>query len=173
MSDSYKKYNKIIVLVGLMGAGKSRIGYELAKFLDMDFIDADREIEISAGYSVADIFESFGEEEFRRGERKVMARLLSGEPKVIAAGGGAFINEQTRNLIKEKAISIWLKADIDTLFERTSLRSNRPLLQGGGAREKLNELIEKRYPIYEEADITVIVDSQTPQNMVKLIEKEL
>jgi shikimate kinase len=164
---------KIIVLVGLMGSGKSRIGAELAKLLKLPFVDADLEIERAAGYTISEIFEKFGEKEFRRGEKSVMLRLLSGEPKVLASGGGAFIQPEIKSLIKEKAISVWLKANLDTLVERTSRTSHRPLLQNTNAAERLQELMGMRYPVYAEADITIVTDDQTPQNTARLILQQL
>ena len=146
---------KSIALVGLMGAGKTRVGREVARILDIPFVDADREIECAAGCSVQEIFELYGEDGFRDGERKVISRLLKDGPIVLATGGGAFINDDTRRRIKEKAISVWLRADIDLLVKRTSRTNHRPLLQNVDVRQVLNELIEKRYPIYAEADIVV------------------
>lgn len=163
----------IIVLVGLMGAGKTRVGIELARLLKLPFVDADKEIEAAAGLPVADIFEQFGEEEFRNGERKVMARLLSSGAKVLASGGGAFVQEPVRKLIKDHSISVWLKADLDTLIERTSRTNHRPLLQDCDPAVKLKELMDKRYPIYAEADITLETDSQTPYDMARRIRDEL
>jgi shikimate kinase len=168
-----QKTDKIVVLVGLMGAGKSRIGRELAKLLDMPFIDADREIEQAAGHTVPEIFEKFGEEEFRRGEKKIMARLLAGEAKVLATGGGAFIQPDIKNMIKEKAISVWLKANLDTLVKRTSRTDHRPLLRGLDPAQRLQQLMDSRYPVYAEADITVVSDGQTPQDMARIIKNEL
>lgn len=161
------------MLVGLMGSGKTRVGMELSKLLNLPFVDSDKEIERAAGLSIPEIFEKFGEKEFRSGEKKVMLRLLSEGGKVLASGGGAFIQPDIRKAIREKAISIWLKADLETLIERTSRTSHRPLLQGGNAAEKLGELIEARYPVYAEADITVVTDAQSPQDMAKRIKLEL
>lgn len=146
---------KIIVLVGLMGAGKSCVGRRIAQQLDIPFLDADAEVEAAAGCSIVDIFERYGEEEFRDGERRVIARLLDGPLSVIATGGGAFIDEQTRKLIRENAMSVWLRADLDTLVSRTAGRTHRPLLNGENPREVLSSLIDERYPIYAEADVTV------------------
>lgn len=146
---------QIIVLVGLMGAGKSCVGRRIAQQLDIPFVDADAEVEEAAGCSIADIFERYGEEEFRDGERRVIARLLEGPPSVLATGGGAFIDPQTRDLIKKNAVSVWLRADLDTLVDRTSGRSHRPLLNGGNPRDVLSNLMDVRYPIYAEADVTV------------------
>tara|TARA_B100000530_G_C15934865_1_gene478597 strand:- start:2039 stop:2635 length:597 start_codon:yes stop_codon:yes gene_type:complete len=146
-----------IVLVGLMGAGKTSIGRRLATRLGLPFSDADDEIEKAAGSSIEDIFERLGEERFREGERRVIARLLDGPPIVLATGGGAFMDPDTRKVIAENGISIWLKSNIDTLVKRTSKRKNRPLLKNKNHREVLKHLIEVRYPIYQLADI--IIDS--------------
>jgi shikimate kinase len=162
-----------IVLVGMMGVGKSSIGRKLACRLRLKFVDADDEIEAAAGMTINEIFERFGEPYFRDGERRVIARLIDGEPKVIATGGGAFISPDTRALILEKARSIWLDADIDILVERVARRSHRPLLQGRDAREVLSELGAVRNPIYAEADLHVRSDqsphSQTIVNILKAL----
>jgi len=150
---------KTIVLVGLMGAGKSCIGRRLAKTLGVEFIDADAEIEKAAGCSISNIFQIHGEAAFRDGERRVIARLLDGPAHILATGGGAFMDPETRDRIRDKAISIWLRADLDLLVERTSRRNDRPLLNHGDPRVILEDLIERRYPVYAEADI--IVDSQS------------
>lgn len=147
--------NCTIVLVGLMGAGKTCIGRRLAQALDLPFVDADTEIEAAAGCTIPEIFERFGEAEFRDGERRVMARLLEGEPCVLATGGGAFLNPETRARIRERGISIWLRADLETLVARTARRSDRPLLQDGDPKAKLEALVAERHPIYAEADIVV------------------
>ncbi|MDP2206802.1 MAG: shikimate kinase [Alphaproteobacteria bacterium] len=163
----------IIVLVGLMGAGKSRVGLELSRLLDLPFVDADREIEKAAGMPIPDIFAEFGEAEFRKGEMKVIDRLLKGPPIVLASGGGAFIQPAVRSVIKKHAVSVWLKADLDTLVARTRRTGHRPLLQGVDRAEKLRELMESRYPVYAEADITLVTDKQTPQTMARRIRREL
>jgi shikimate kinase len=150
------------VLVGLMGAGKSCIGRRLAARLGVAFIDADAEIEQAAGCSIAEIFEKYGEPYFRDGERRVMSRLLHGAPSILAAGGGAFMDPDTRALIGARAISIWLKADLDTLSLRTKGRTHRPLLNGGDPREVLGRLIDARYPVYEQAVITVETGHDNP-----------
>jgi shikimate kinase len=147
-----------LVLVGLMGAGKSCIGRRLAQRLGLPFVDADREIEQAAGCSIPEIFARHGEQAFRDGERRVILRLLESPPFVLATGGGAFIDPRTRAVIREKAVSIWLRADLDLLVKRTARRNDRPLLQVEDPRAKLAELMAQRYPIYAEADITV--DSQ-------------
>ncbi len=163
----------IIVLVGLMGAGKSRVGRELARLLGLPFVDADHEIEKSAGMPIPDIFAEFGEAEFRKGEMRVIERLLVGPPLVLASGGGAFIQPAVRDAIKKHAVSVWLKADLDTLVERTRRTSHRPLLQGVDRAQKLRELMDARYPVYAEADITLVTDKQTPQTMARRIRREL
>ncbi|MFN7113587.1 MAG: shikimate kinase [Alphaproteobacteria bacterium] len=163
----------IIVLVGLMGAGKSRVGLELSRLLGLPFVDADREIEKSAGMPIPDIFAEFGEAEFRKGEMKVIDRLVKGPPIVLASGGGAFIQPAVRSVIKKHAVSVWLKADLDTLVARTRRTGHRPLLQGVDRAEKLRELMDARYPIYAEADITLVTDKQTPQTMARRIRREL
>lgn len=165
--------SKSIVLVGLMGAGKSRVGYELARLLGLPFIDADKEIEAAAGMPIPDIFEEYGEPGFRAGELKVMQRLLSGPPTVIAAGGGAFIQEGVRASVKAQAVSVWLKADLATLVERVSRTDHRPLLRGVDPAEKLRQLMEARYPVYAEADITVETADQPPLDMARMIADRL
>ncbi len=150
-----RQVTKPIVLVGLMGAGKTKTGGFMAKRLDIPFVDADVEIEAAAGRSIADIFQEQGEPAFRDLERRVIARLLSNEIKVIAPGGGAMMNEQTAALIKSSSLSIWLKADLDILVERTGRTNKRPLLRNGDPREILQGLMDKRYPVYAQADLTV------------------
>ncbi len=152
------RLDRSIVLVGLMGAGKSAVGRRLAARLGLKFIDADAEIEKAAGCSIADIFEIHGEAAFREGERRVMARLLKEPPHVLATGGGAFMEEETRERVRERGISVWLRADIELLLSRVSRRDDRPLLKSGNKREILNQLIEQRHPIYAKADI--VVDSE-------------
>lgn len=147
---------KPLVLVGLMGAGKSAVGRRVAERLEIPFIDADAEIEAAAGCTIAEIFERHGEDEFRSGERRVMKRLLETEPvHVLATGGGAFIDPETRSLIKERAISVWLRAELDVLFERVSRKSHRPLLKTPDPKARLADLMTERYPVYAEADIVV------------------
>lgn len=144
-----------IVLVGLMGAGKTKIGRLLAQRLEMRFADADDEIVEAAGCSIEEIFERYGETAFRDGERRVVARLLDGEPIVLATGGGAFIDPRTRTRIKERGISIWLRAELDVLVHRTSRRGGRPLLKNRDIKATLEKLMAERYPIYAEADIVI------------------
>ena len=151
-----QRLEKTIVLVGLMGAGKSCVGKRLAACLGLPFVDADREIEAAAGgCSIPDIFAIHGEKVFRDGERRVIQRLLGNPMHVLATGGGAFMDSSTRALIKEKALSVWLKADLEQLLKRVGRRNDRPLLQNVDPRAKLAELIEVRYPVYAEADLTV------------------
>lgn len=164
---------KSIVLVGLMGAGKSRVGLELARLMKLPFLDVDREIERAAGMKIPDIFERLGEPEFRKGERKVMLRLLDEDRRVLAAGGGAFIQPDIREAVKAKAISVWLKANLETLVERTGRSDNRPLLRNTDRTQKLRELMETRYPVYAEATITVTTDDQSPIEMARRILEEL
>ena len=147
---------KPLILVGLMGAGKSAVGRRVAARMGVPFIDADTEIEKAAGCSIEDIFAREGEEGFRAGERRVVSRLLDTEPvHVLATGGGAFMDPDTRALITGKGISLWLRADLEVLFERVSRRSHRPLLKTADPKGTLAALMEKRYPVYAEADIVV------------------
>jgi shikimate kinase len=146
--------NNPIVLVGLMGAGKTSVGRRLAEKLDIPFVDADHEIETAAGKSIAEIFSDHGEDYFREGERRVIARLLENGKQVLATGGGAYMNEETRKRIKANGISIWLKADLELLLKRVSKRNDRPLLREN-PEAVMKNLIEKRYPTYAEANITV------------------
>jgi shikimate kinase len=156
LSPAPPSIDRPIVLIGLMGAGKSTVGKRLAARLNLPFVDADHEIEAAAGLSIAEIFERFGEPHFRDGERRVIARLIDGRPKVIATGGGAFMQEETRALILERATTIWLDADLDVLAERVGRRDgSRPLLTGRDARTVLGELAAVRNPIYALAPIHV------------------
>ena len=146
---------KTIVLVGIMGAGKSTVGKILADRLGMRFIDADQEIERAAGCTITDFFEKYGEVEFRKGEERVISRILAGEPCVLATGGGAFMSEATRLLIKKIATSVWLRVSFEVLAKRLEKRFDRPLLQTADPQQTLKALIEKRYPIYNDADFIV------------------
>jgi len=149
---------KIIVLVGIMGAGKSTVGKILADRLGMRFFDADQEIERAAGCTITDFFEKYGEVEFRKGEERVISRILAGEPCILATGGGAFMSEATRLLIKKMARSVWLRVSFEVLAKRLEKRSDRPLLQTADPQQTLKALIKKRYPIYNDADF--IVDAE-------------
>jgi shikimate kinase len=144
-----------IVLVGMMGAGKSTIGRRLSARLRLPFLDADTEIEAAAGMSIPDIFEAHGEPHFRDGEARVIARLLDSGPAVLATGGGAFMREETRNRISGNAVSIWLKADADIIMKRVKRRADRPLLQTADPLATVGRLIEEREPVYRRADLTI------------------
>ena len=146
---------KTIALVGLMGVGKTSIGRRLAQRLDLPFVDADAEIEAAAGSSIEEIFQRHGEVAFRDGERRVMARLLDAPPCVLATGGGAFMDPSTRTLLRSRAVTVWLRADLEVMLARVSRRGNRPLLKTGEPRAVLERLIAERYPVYAEADLTV------------------
>lgn len=146
---------RTIALVGLMGVGKSSVGRRLANALDLPFKDADHEIEAAAGRTIPEIFAEMGEPAFREGERRVIARLLEDPPHVLATGGGAFMNDETRRLIKERAISVWLKADLEILARRVSRKDTRPLVSGKDPMTVLTELADKRYPVYGQADLVV------------------
>src|SRR6201991_572057 len=145
-----------VVLVGMMGAGKSTIGRRLAARLRLPFLDADIEIEAAAGMSIPDIFETHGEPHFRDGEARVIARLLDSGPAVIATGGGAFMREETRNRVRDKAVSIWLKADADVIMKRVRRRSDRPLLQNADPEGTVSRLLGEREPVYGTADLTIL-----------------
>lgn len=147
--------DRSIVLVGLMGCGKSSVGRRLASRLGLSFIDADEEIERVAAKTIVEIFADHGEAYFRDGERRVIARLLANGPQVLATGGGAFINPETRSKINERGISVWLRAELPVLMRRVSKRDTRPLLRSGDPEATMQDLMHKRYPIYAEADITV------------------
>lgn len=168
--------DRCIVLVGMMGVGKTSVGRRLAERLNMDFVDADDEIELASGMKISEIFDKFGEDYFRDGERRVIMRLVDGPPKIIATGGGAFINDETRTLIKEKALSIWLNADIDVLVDRVSRRSHRPLLKNKNPREVLTQLGETRNPYYAQADIHIRSDTAphaaTIDNILKAMKND-
>jgi shikimate kinase len=164
-----RKLEKTLVLVGMMGAGKTSVGRRLAGTLGVPFRDADVEIEAAAGCTINDIFERFGEPAFRDGERKVIARLLSDPPHVLAAGGGAFIDEETRRRIKESAVSIWLRAPLDLLIQRVLRKDHRPLLRNTDGRATLERLLSQREPIYAQADIVIESDEGPHDVVVKRI----
>ena len=144
-----------VVLVGMMGAGKSTIGRRLSARLGLPFLDADAEIESAAGMSIPDIFETRGEADFRDGEVRVIARLLDGAPAVIATGGGAVMRQETRDRIREKAVSIWLKVNTDVIMRRVKRRSDRPLLHTADPEATVERLIREREPVYQQADVTI------------------
>lgn len=161
MKEKPKRYSaslvlpRTLVLVGMMGAGKSSVGWRLARKLGIPFSDTDQEVEKAAGCSVADIFETWGEQAFRDAERRIIKRLLAGPVQVVSTGDGAFFDDESRALIKENAISVWLRADPEILYERVIRRDTRPLLFEGDAKQILDEMVERRYPIYAKADLTV------------------
>lgn len=158
IAELARRIDRPIVLVGMMGVGKSSVGKRLAGLLDCPFVDADDEIERSAQMTIPEIFENFGEPYFRDGERRVIARLLAepGRRRVIATGGGAFVNDETRALILDNAITVWLDSTVDTLLERTARKDNRPLLKQGNPREILGQLRQSRAPFYAQAPIHVM-----------------
>lgn len=158
-----------IVLIGMMGAGKSAIGRKLAARLDWPFVDADHEIETAANMSIPDIFEAYGEPEFRRLEASVMARLLDAGPSVLATGGGAFMNADTRAAIAASAVSVWLSADIDLLMARVARKSTRPLLKAPDPRAVMQKLIDERYPVYALADVTVASRDASKEEMAQTV----
>lgn len=149
------RLDRPIVLVGLMGAGKSTVGRRLAKRLGLPFVDTDAAIEDAAGYSAAEVFERYGEADFRDGERRLVARLVDGEVRVIATGGGAYVDPRTRRLLNERAITVWLDAPVDVLADRTSRRDTRPLLRNDNPKGTLERLAKERGPAYAEAHIRV------------------
>jgi shikimate kinase len=156
MPDSQPpRVSNSIVFVGLMGVGKTCIGRRVAQRLDLPFIDADREIQAAAGCTIPEIFERYGETHFREGERRVILRLLDNPPHVLSTGGGAFMDALTRERIRARAVSVWLRADLELMLKRVLRRNDRPLLQVADPRAKLQELMALRYPVYAEADITV------------------
>jgi shikimate kinase len=146
---------RTVALVGLMGAGKSAIGKRLAHRLGLPFVDADDEIERAAGCSISEFFERFGEAEFRNGERRVIQRLLEGSPHVLSTGGGAYMDAETRALMRGQAITVWLRADLDVLYDRVRKRTHRPLLRQGDPKDILARLMNQRYPVYAQADLVV------------------
>src|SRR5579863_3178271 len=147
---------RALVLVGLMGSGKSAIGRRLAQILGLEFVDSDTEVERAADMPIPEIFARYGEPYFRDGERRVMARLLTGGPRVIATGGGAFMSQETRERIRENGISVWLKADLDVLWRRVRKRNHRPLLQNDDPEGVLKRLMDERYPVYAQADLAIV-----------------
>lgn len=156
-----------VVLVGLMGAGKSSIGRRLAQRLGLPFVDADTEIEKAAGLTIPEIFEKHGEPYFRAGEVRVVSRILEAGPQVLATGGGAYMNPETRRRIAERGISLWLKADLDVLMKRVRRRADRPLLKADDPRAVLRRLMDERYPVYAEADLTVISRETSHEEIVE------
>lgn len=168
-----RRIDRPIVLVGMMGVGKSTIGRRLSALLGLPFVDADEEVEKAAQMTIPEIFATYGEPHFRDGERRVIARLMDDARKIIATGGGAFCNEETRQLILDKAIAVWLDSDVETLFERVGRKSNRPLLQQGDPREILARLREERREAYSAAPIHVLSENGPHQRTVMTILKAI
>jgi len=164
---------RTVALIGMMGAGKTAVGRQLAKRVGAPFLDADKEIEEAAGCTIPEIFAERGEAYFRDGERRVIARLLDGPPAVLATGGGAYMNEQTRALLRERATTVWLKADFETLWKRVSKRGNRPLLKTEDPQGTLRRLIAEREPVYADADLIVDSGEQTKEAMARRVEDAL
>ncbi len=172
-SPATGRLQRTIALVGLMGVGKSTVGRKLAEMLRAPFVDSDEEIEKAAGLSVQEIFERHGEPEFRRGERRVIERLLNGPPIVLATGGGAYIDPETRALMKDKATTVWLRADLDLVWKRVNRRDTRPLLKRDNPRQVLADLNAARSPIYAEADAVVDSDDAPASEAAKAILEKL
>lgn len=164
---------RTIALVGLMGAGKSTVGRRLAEKLGRTFYDSDAEIEKAAGLSISDIFALHGEADFRRGEKQVLKRLLDLPPHVLATGGGAYLDPDTRAVMKEKAVTVWLNADLETLWRRVQKRDNRPLLKRADAKTHLSNLVAERQPYYSQADLHVLSKDGPHTNTVNAILKAL
>jgi shikimate kinase len=173
MQEPLPRPTRPIVLVGLMGAGKSTVGRRLAKRLGIPFVDADEEIERAADHSIPEIFDRFGEPAFRDGERRVIARLIEGPAKVIATGGGAFMNEATRALILDRCTAVWLDAQVPTLARRVARRNTRPLLRERDPAEVLTELAERRNPVYAEAHVRIPTEPVAHEEVVNRIVEAL
>ena len=173
MTELGKRLDRPVVLVGLMGVGKSTVGRRLAKRLGLSFVDSDAEIEDAAGYPAAEIFERYGERDFRDGERRLVARLVEGDIRVIATGGGAYIDPNTRKLLNERAITVWLDAPIDILTERTSRRDTRAQLRNGNPKAVLEKLAEERRPSYAEAHIHIRSGDGAHRDVVEAIVQAL
>lgn len=172
-----RRIDRPVVLVGMMGVGKTTVGRKLATLLDLPFVDADEEIERAARMSIPEIFANFGEPYFRDGERRVISRLVGqgsfADRKILATGGGAFVDPDTRALVQSRAISVWLDSDIETLIERVGRKDNRPLLKNGNPREILTRLREERRPFYEQAAIHVVSGNQPHQQTAHTILKAI
>lgn len=166
---------KIILLVGMMGVGKTSLGRIIAKRLDLPFVDSDKEIEAMTGFTISDLFARYGEQEFRTGEERVMARLLKGSSCVLSSGGGAFLSEKTRQLARDKAISVWIKAEADVISGRTEGRTHRPLVPAADNQKIIERLVQECYPIYATADITIPSydehPSKTAVRLLKVLEE--
>lgn len=165
--------SKIILLVGMMGVGKTSLGRIIAKRLRLPFLDSDREIEKMTGFSISDLFARYGEKEFRSGEERVMKRLLNGSPCVLSSGGGAFLSEATRRVASEKAISIWIKAEADIISSRTEGRTHRPLVPAADNQRVIERLVQECYPLYALADLTVSSYNEHPSKTANRLLKQL
>jgi shikimate kinase len=172
-TGSIPVHRRTIALVGLMGVGKSTVGRRLARRLNLPFVDGDIEIESAAAMTVSDIFAELGEAEFRAGEARVMKRLLEGPRTVLATGGGAILNPETRALLKERAVTVWMRADLDTVAQRVQRRDTRPLLRGRDPLTALQAMAEVRYPVYATADLTVDVTGGAHAQAVEAIDDAL
>ena len=164
---------KILLLVGMMGVGKTSLGRLLARKLHLPFVDSDKEIERMTGFSISDLFARYGEAEFRAGEEKVMERLLNGDPCVLSSGGGAFLSAKTRKVAKDKAVSIWIKAGADVISGRTEGRTHRPLVPSMDNQQVIERLVKECYPLYAEADLTIESFNEHPSKTVVRLLKEL
>ena len=164
---------KILLLVGMMGVGKTSLGRMLAHRLRLPFVDSDKEIEKMTGFSISDLFARYGESEFRLGEEKVMERLLNAGPCVLSSGGGAFLSAQTRALAKQKAVSIWIKAEADVISGRTEGRTHRPLVPSMDNQQVIERLVKECYPLYAQADLTISSYNEHPSKTVIRLLKEL
>lgn len=167
---------KIILLVGMMGVGKTSLGRIISRRLGLPFLDSDKEIESMTGFTISELFARYGEQEFRRGEERVMERLMQGSPCVLSSGGGAFLSEQTRMVAKEKAVSVWIKAEADVISGRTEGRTHRPLVPAADNQRAIERLVRECYPIYEQADITIPsyneLPSKTARRLLKVLIKQ-
>jgi shikimate kinase len=173
VTDVAKRLDRPIVLVGLMGVGKSTVGRRLARRLGLSFVDSDSAIEDASGFTAGEIYERFGEEDFRDGERRLIARLIDGEIRVIATGGGVYVDARTRQLLNERAITVWLDAPVEVLAERTSRRDTRPLLRNADPKSTLAKLSEERRPSYAEAHIHVKSGTGAHKEVVDAIVEQL
>ena len=173
MIHAHPTLSRSIALIGLMGAGKSTIGMRLAKELNVDFIDSDAQIEKAAGIKIKDIFELYGEENFRRLEAEEITKIINGKPAIISTGGGTYIHPKTRKIINQKALVVWLKAEPETLASRMSNIESRPLLKGHDPVAKLRELAKARDPIYGEAELIIVTDGLNLTDAAEKVKNQL
>ena len=173
VSESIKRLDRPVVLVGLMGVGKSTVGRRLARRLGVPFVDSDSAIEDASGFSAAEVYERYGESDFRDGERRLVARLVEGEIRVIATGGGAYVDPRTREILNQRAITVWLDAPVDILTERTGRRDTRAQLRKGDPKATLTKLSEQRRPAYEEAHIHIMSGDGAHRDVVESIVRAL